>query len=308
MPGWKQVNDEIDALSAKGSDHDRVRRQYLKDLADLTNRNVIAYYSGWLQKQGANVGTDRFIITDADKGAFMAVIHRLDKSKGLDLILHSPGGDVGATESLGDYLRSIFGTDIRVIVPQVAMSCGTMLACLGQGILMGKHSSLGPVDPQFGDIAAVEVVNEFELAKRETMTDASTIPYWSMLLSKYPAALVIKCQNAIDWSQTIVESWLKSGMFQGDPDADAKAKRIAGELVDHNTMKAHNRHISAEGALTMGLNVTLLEGDEALQDAVLTVHHCYVATLGGTDACKIVENHEGMSVVFDVQLIGFRTE
>lgn len=39
----------------------------------------------------------------------MSVVRGLDKSKGLDLFLHTPGGDVGATESLIDYLFDSFG-------------------------------------------------------------------------------------------------------------------------------------------------------------------------------------------------------
>ena len=35
-----------------------------------------------------------------------------DRSKGLDLILHTPGGDIAATESLVDYLHKMFD-DIR---------------------------------------------------------------------------------------------------------------------------------------------------------------------------------------------------
>ena len=77
----------------------------------------------------------------------MSVIHGLDKSKGLDLFLHTPGGDVGATESLIDYLHDSFGGDIRAIIPQIAMSGGTMIACSCKEIIMGKQSSLGPIDP-----------------------------------------------------------------------------------------------------------------------------------------------------------------
>jgi ClpP class serine protease len=73
----------------------------------------------------------------------------MDRSKGLDLILHTPGGDMAATESLVDYLRQMFGKDIRAIVPQIAMSGGTMIALAWKEILMGKHSNLGPIDPQF---------------------------------------------------------------------------------------------------------------------------------------------------------------
>lgn len=302
MGGWKQVTDEIDGVALLGTPYDQVRRKHLEALAKHRDRNVIAYYSGWLQKAGLKIGEERFNITDADKSGFMAVMHGLDKAKGLDLILHSPGGDVGATESLGDYLRSLFGTNICTIVPQVAMSCGTMLACLGREIIMGKHSSIGPVDPQIGGTPAVAVVSEFKKARDEIMADPSTIPYWQMLLSKYGAARVIACQNAIDWSQNIVESWLSTGMFAGKT---AKAKKIAKELVDHTAMKAHNRHISAAHADQMGLNITELEKDKTLQDLVLTVHHCYVATLGGTGACKIIENQNGVAVVSDVTLVAY---
>lgn len=43
-------------------------------------------------------------INDKDKAAFMLNVHGLDRSKGLDLILHTPGGDLAATESIVDYL------------------------------------------------------------------------------------------------------------------------------------------------------------------------------------------------------------
>ena len=42
----------------------------------------------------------------------------------------------------------MFGTDIRAIVPQLALSAGTMVALACKEIIMGKHSSLGPIDPQ----------------------------------------------------------------------------------------------------------------------------------------------------------------
>lgn len=56
------------------------------------------YYSGWLQnpKTGAN-----YSISDEDKNGFMACCpKKAARKKGLDLILHTPGGRVDATESL----------------------------------------------------------------------------------------------------------------------------------------------------------------------------------------------------------------
>ncbi len=68
----------------------------------------------------------------------MMAIHNLDRTKGLDLIIHTPGGNIAATESIVDYLRRMFPDDIRAIIPQIAMSAGTMLACACNTILMAK--------------------------------------------------------------------------------------------------------------------------------------------------------------------------
>ncbi len=95
MPNWNQILDEI---KEAGSTHDIIRRKYLSRLSKHTGRNTIAYYSGWLQKPGLRENQ----INDADKNGFMTVIHQLDRTKGLDLLLHTPGGEIAATESIVD--------------------------------------------------------------------------------------------------------------------------------------------------------------------------------------------------------------
>jgi ClpP class serine protease len=168
MPSWNQILEE---LRIKGSAHDIVRREYLEKLHQLTKRNVIAYYSGWLQKGALHAQGIGFDINDGDKNGFMTTIHELDRSLGLDLLLHTPGGSTSATESLVDYLRSMFGTNIRAIVPQLAMSAGTMLALSCDSIVMGKHSSLGPIDPQIGGTAAHAILEEWEAAKADIKSE-----------------------------------------------------------------------------------------------------------------------------------------
>ena len=169
MPNWTELLREIQVT---GGTHDVVRRKYLSKLYRLTGRNVIAYYSGWLQKPGVR-GIE---VNDADKNGFMNVVHGLDRTKGLDLLLHTPGGDTAATESLVDYLRAMFGMDIRAIVPQIALSAGTMIACACKEILMGKQSSLGPIDPQIGGIPAHGIVEEFKRAITAAQATPHQIP------------------------------------------------------------------------------------------------------------------------------------
>lgn len=290
MGNWNELLDEI---RTAGSTHDIIRRKYLARLAELTGRNVIIYYSGWLQKRGVQ-GTE---VNDADKNGLMSVIHKLDRSKGLDLVLHTPGGETAATESLVDYLRAMFDADIRAIVPQLALSAGTMIACACKEVIMGKHSSLGPIDPQFGGIPAHGVVEEFRRAYDEIQKDQAKIPVWQPIIAKYHPTLVGECEKAIDWSKELAREWLKTGMLANDPDQETKAQQIVEDLSDHALTKSHARHLSLKRCKDLGLNVKALEDDQNFQDAVLTVHHAAIQTLGGTGAFKIIENQLGVAFI-----------
>lgn len=295
MPGWKTLFDET---REAGSGFDVVRRKYCAQLSELTGRNTIAYYSAWLQKTTTQPGAYiALLVNDSDKNGFMATIHDLDRTRGLDLILHTPGGDTAATESLVEYLRAMFGLNIRVLVPQIAMSAGSMIACAASEIVMGAHSSLGPIDPQIGGMAAHGVVEEFTRAATEIKADPSRIPVWQPIIAKYSATLVGECEKAIAWSNEMVAEWLRTGMFKGDADVEAKVKKVVTELGDHALTKSHARHISMKRATEIGLKVTALEKDPNLQEALLSVHHSYVQTLAGTPVLKIIENHTGVAFV-----------
>ncbi|MBN2717908.1 MAG: ATP-dependent Clp protease proteolytic subunit [Deltaproteobacteria bacterium] len=297
MPSWNQILDEI---RTTGSTHDVIRRRFLKQVYDKSGRNVILYYSGWLQKKDIP-GAD---VNDSDKNGFMTVIHQLDRTKGLDLILHTPGGSVSATESLVDYLRQMFGTNIRAIVPQLAMSAGTMIACAAKTIMMGKQSSLGPIDPQLGtSIPAHGVVEEFNRAYNEIKADQAKIALWQPIIAKYHPTLIGECEKAIQWANEMVKEWLTTGMLENDQDKDTLADKIIKELADHALMKSHSRHLAAQRCKDMGLHIEMLEDDHEFQDAVLSLHHACIHTLTSTPATKIIENHEGVAYIQSAQTV-----
>ena len=260
------------------------------------------YYSAWLEK-GAFLRNVQSIlaVNDSDKNGLMAAIHTLDKSKGLDLVLHTPGGDLSATESIVDYLRSIFGTNIRAIVPQIAMSAGTMMALSCKEIILGKHSNLGPIDPQIAGMPAHGVIEEFNQAKTEILANPATAMIWQPIIAKYSPTLVGQCVKAIDWSESMVKDWLRTGMFDGETDAHTKAESIVQELGSHALTKSHARHISLARAKELGIKVITLEDDPDLQDAVLAVHHACIHTLAHTPAVKIIENHIGAAYIPGLQ-------
>ncbi len=296
MPNWSDVLKNIqraEAASRGTSGHDVVRRRYLLKLHKHTGRNVIAYYSGWLSKQGiAETG-----ILDEDKNGFMMAIHKMDRSKGLDLLLHTPGGDLAATESIIDYLRQMFGRDIRAIVPQLAMSGGTVIACACKEIVMGTHSNLGPIDPQLRGLPAHGIIAEFQRAYDEIQIDPGRLVIWQPILNKYHPTFLSQCENAIAMSKELARNNLEQVMFYRDVEGRKNVENIVKELNDYSGNKSHARHIHRDQCKKIGLKILDLEADEILQDLVLTVHHAYMHTLMNTAAFKMVENHLGVALV-----------
>ncbi len=298
MPNWQEVLSEIRSKDAELTHSaknavDEVRHGYLRALHEKTGRNVIGYYSGWL----SNPHVPGIEVNDEDKAAFMMAIHGLDSTKGLDLILHTPGGGISAAESLVDYLRRIFGNNIRAIVPHLAMSAGTMIACTCQSIVMGKHSNLGPIDPQLDGLPAAAVTKEIERALKEIKDDQNRINFWQFVLSKYAPTFVGQCEQAVKLSEEFVRKGLLDNMLKGDPDAEQKANKIVKGLSDVDDNKSHSRHIHIDKCERLGLKIERLETDQELQEAILTVHHCFMHGLTISGAAKMVENHNGAAFI-----------
>ena len=281
-----------------------VRHKYLGELHKLTGRNILAYYSGFLSKPGVQ-GTE---ISDEDKNGFMSAIHRMDRTKGLDLILHTPGGGISSTQSIVDYLHKMFRKDatlvpdIRAIVPQMAMSAGTMIACSCREIWMGKQSNIGPIDPQVNAVPAYGVLKEFKEACKDVKADASKIPVWQSIIGQYRPTFLSRCENAIRGSNKFVTDQLATVMFNGLPNSRRKAASIVKALTHYTKNKGHDRHIHLEECRKIGLKVMSLEDDVPspdqgeFQDLVLTVHHCYMHVMMNSATYKIIENHMGVGI------------
>lgn len=279
MAGWDEIVSEIQSMP---SPIDAISNKYLKELSRYTERNVIAYYSSFLSKQAGN-----FIsVSDLDMDGFMNAIKGMDCSKGLDLILHTPGGDPSAAEGIVKYLRLKFNNDIRVIVPQMAMSAGTMIACSAKEIIMGKASSLGPIDPQFNGIPAYNIISEFDEAKRDLALNPQNANYWAIQLRKYPAAFVKTCLDAIELSGELVDTWLSTCMF--NEEEHEKVEKIVKKLNEHDESKNHGRHFDIVFCKEIGLKIKELESDPELQDKVLSVHHVFMTMLNNTTAGKVI--------------------
>lgn len=305
MPTWSGILQELQQSIRNGQvDFDGVRRKYLTALHVYTGRDVILYATKWTIPD-PNVPPVLLSINDEDLQGIMEVICGLNGSE-LDLIIHSPGGSPMAAEGIVTYLRSKF-SNIRVVVPQLAMSAATMIACAGDSILMGKHSFLGPIDPQLQlstslgarSVPAQAVLDQFDRAVKECQ-DPSKLAAWMPMLSQYGPDLLAVCENSIGMARDLVRGWLRQYMFHSDPQAARKARRIADWLSQHNYFKSHGRHIPRTELVNRGLVVEQLEDDQNLQDLVLSVFHATTHTFGGPTV-KIIENHLGKAFIKQVR-------
>lgn len=295
MPTNAEIQQEI--IRARNQSQDFVRRKYLKQLHDHTGRDTILYASAFTSRRIPNIAPFLLSVTTEDVQGFMSALHGLKGDK-LDLILHSPGGSLEAAEQLVQYLRAKYA-HIRAIIPQNAMSAATMIACACDELVMGKHSAIGPIDPQITfptpsgqrSAAAQDLLDEFEQAKKEVESNPKLAPVWVTKIRDYPPGILSVCQRTTELSKLKVTSWLRSNMFKQDVDCDAKAKSVADWLGKASEHKTHGRPIGIAVAREQGLKVLALEDDPRFQDLVLSVFHATSVTFEITNCIKIIENH-----------------
>lgn len=297
MPTWGRILAEIQEKIKEGDRQafDTVRKKYLKALGDFTGRDTVVYASRWTS---GDAPPSLISINDEDIHAFMEAIAGLT-GKSLDLILHTGGGSAEAADAIVSYLRQKYPHDIRIIIPQAAMSAGTMLACAADKIVMGKQSSIGPIDPQFilqtsvgiQSIPAQAIIEQFRKAQEDCKNNPANLNSWLPMLSQYGPALLVRCQEQIDFGRELVENWLRAYMFRDE--TSELPNRIADYLSNHANFKTHGKHLNINDAISLGLKVEVLEESQEFQDLVLSAFHATLHAFGGGPAVKVIANQNG---------------
>lgn len=304
MPGFNQIVAEIQAAGgnqALCNPFDHVRRKYLGLLAAKTGRHTILYASRFLQ--GVSPGLEQLVpITDEDLQGLMSTVQGRTGTD-LDLILHSPGGSAEAAEGIVSYLRTKF-TNVRVIVPHLAMSAATMIACAADRVLMGSHSFLGPTDPQMliqspiglRYVPAQAILEQFDRAQKECATPAG-LRAWAPILPQYGPELLVTCENASELTRRLVHEWLRKYMLASVTPAKRrgqKVRRLADFLTDHQQHRTHGRHLDRVTLRSHDMVIDDLETDAEEQDLVLSIYHATTICFSRIPPlAKIIENQLG---------------
>lgn len=237
------------------------RQQQIRAIEERTGRRLICYVAGHATS-----------ISNVDIPAFVDILHDVEPGSDLDLLLHTPGGDVDQAERIVLLCRKRVGNgSFRVVVPNSAKSAGTLIAIAADVIVMGEPSELGPIDPQVTIITAsgepmARPAQSFldgleEIVKTaENELSAAYFP----LLDKLDPALIDFCRKALLRSEQFAETFLAKHMLKDDPE---QAKQVAHELNDVKKHLSHGAVIDAERAIEMGLKVELLAHDDDLWQA-----------------------------------------
>lgn len=302
MASWAKLQQEFNAVAPplRGGWLTKRWEDGLKALSQHVGRPVIFYASGWLQKP--QVDGAFLSIAHDDVNAFMSCVHGLDCTKGLLLMLHTPGGSAEAAETIVDYLRSKF-TAIDVLVPTYAMSAGTMIALAADRIVMGRQSQLGPTDPQLimnGMAFSAHSIDEtFDEAKKEILKDPGVAAAYVPVLQPFGPALLQEARKAAKYGESLVAKWLAAYMLTGEQDPEAAARRVAA-FFGGAAHGSHGRRIRMSEVHSQGLNVDELESDPVLQDAALTVYHLVTLAFENGPACKLVVSTNGTNWVKNI--------
>lgn len=211
---------------------DAARLRLMRKIEEKRGSRVIALIHRQESMSFLGFPIARFIdIQDSEE--LLRAIKMTDNSIPIDIILHTPGGLVLASEQIAHALSKRKGK-VTVFVPHYAMSGGTMIALAADEVVMDENAVLGPVDPQVGNFPAVSILKVLEDKPVKEIDDETII------LADISRKAVSQVKNTI----------IKLACCQY---TEEKAAELAEKLA--SGIWTHDYPISFEEAQELGLKV-----------------------------------------------------
>jgi ClpP class serine protease len=132
------------------------RLQRLRDLEAKGASRVITLIHRQETMSFFGIPIARYIDIE-DSEAVLTAIRMTPPQQPIDMVLHTPGGLVLASEQIAEALKK-HRARVRVMVPHYAMSGGTLIALAADEVILDPNAVLGPVDPQIGEYPAASIL------------------------------------------------------------------------------------------------------------------------------------------------------
>lgn len=180
----------------------------------------------------------------------------------LIVILNTPGGSAETVEKLVTFTRFHY-KEVYFVVPDYAMSAGTIFCMSGDKIFMDYSSSLGPIDPQVFNgktyVPALgyldKVIELIEKSRSNQLTNAEFL-----ILQQMDLAMLRSFEQARDLTISLLKDWLVKYKFKNwtehrtnnpgvevtDSEKIARAEEIARLLGDNKLWLSHGRFIGMD--------------------------------------------------------------
>jgi len=187
---------------------------------------------------------------------------QLDKTTNrLIVFLNTSGGSVETVEKMVDIIRYHY-KEVYFVVPDYAMSAGTIFCMSGNKIFMDYSSSLGPIDPQVFNgkeyVPALGYLDQVEKLLEKSRNNTLT-PAEFVILQNQDLALLSRYEQAKNLTITLLKKWLVEYKFENwkshrtDPkkrgkvvtlkEKQQRAEEIAVMLGDNKLWHSHGRMI-----------------------------------------------------------------
>lgn len=266
------------------------RQELVRTIQALTGNPLIAYVSG-----------PDALIGRADTAYFNDLLYSVTVNSSLDLLLHTPGGDIDAAEKLMSILRMRVGVGrLRVIVPDFAKSAGTLMAIGADEIVMGDTSELGPIDPQVtitdgdGNRTTTQSVqtylDAYEQLSKRLQADPEDIPA-RLMFSKLDPDRIVHFQAVKARARLFAEAQLRRGMCR----ESGNVTSIAARLLDTKEWPSHGQVINAEEAAGIGITVRRLAATDPTWDACWRLYCLQRLAVKGEE--KLFESEQAALIV-----------
>lgn len=162
-----------------------------------------------------------------------AVEARAKRRRGLMVVLETGGGYMDVAERLARIFRHHYSR-VEFLVPNYAMSAGTVLVMSGDAIHMDYSSVLGPIDPQIernGDLVpALGYLEQFDrLIKKSAegnLTSAETI----YLVDRFDPAELYRFEQERELSIAVLEDWLVRYKFRNWKVTETNGTKVTPEM------------------------------------------------------------------------------
>lgn len=193
-----------------------------------------------------------------------------DKKEALVIIHDTPGGVVEVVARMVETIRHFY-PEVIFIIPDRAMSAGTIFTLSGNRILMDYFSCLGPIDPQIEKggvlVPALSYLNQFERLNQKAEQGKLTSAEYA-LLSKLDLGELYQFVQARELSTELLIEWLSNYKFKHWTHTETKklpvtqemkkerAKQIATDLSNNERWHSHGRGIDMK-TLTEELNLKI---------------------------------------------------